>query len=76
MDNGQRHPQAQAPPSNWFWYVGGALLVLVVLQFLYTPTSAENLSYSDFKTLLAANKLSELTLSYLLPSTLAVSRSR
>ena len=44
------------------WYFLAALLVMVVLQtFLFAP-HAETLSYSDFKALLKAGKVKDLTL--------------
>ena len=44
------------------WYLVGVVALLVVLQLLLTTQTPETLSYSDFKTLLQAHKVDDLTI--------------
>ncbi len=52
-------------PNPFIWSAIGALLLLIAFQALVSrlPPGLENLSYSHFKHLLAAGKLSDLTVS-------------
>ncbi len=45
------------------WYFIMVFFALMVIQFFLFPTQVENLSYSDFKSLLKSNQIIELTLS-------------
>ncbi|MDE2304821.1 MAG: ATP-dependent zinc metalloprotease FtsH [Gammaproteobacteria bacterium] len=44
------------------WYLLGGLALLIALQFLLSAPPPQNLGYSDFKTLLRAGKLSDLSI--------------
>jgi cell division protease FtsH len=65
-----RAPQGEKPGpfklprfASWVWYLAAAvLLALLLLQVLTASSTLENLGYSDFKRLLAANQLQEVIL--------------
>jgi cell division protease FtsH len=59
---GERRPLGPRPVSS-FWYILGFLLVLALVQaYLFVP-SGRTIPYSEFKALLAADKISEVTIS-------------
>jgi cell division protease FtsH len=45
-----------------FWYFVGAILLMMVVQTYFATTHQENLSYDEFKTLLRAGKLADVSL--------------
>jgi len=58
---GDRRPIGPRPVSS-VWYLLGLFLLLAVVQaYLYVP-SGRTVSYSEFKTLLAQDKLAEVTI--------------
>jgi len=59
---GDRRTLGPRPVSS-FWYILGFLLVLAIVQaYLFIP-SGRPIPYSDFKALLAADKVAEVTIS-------------
>src|SRR5512138_1443559 len=59
---GERRPLGPRPVSS-FWYVLGFLLLLAIVQaYLFVP-SARSIPYSDFKGLLAADKVTQVSIS-------------
>src|SRR5512139_331678 len=59
---GERRPLGSRPVSS-FWYILGFLLLLAIVQaYLFVP-SGRPVPYSEFKALIAADKLAEVTIS-------------
>src|SRR5512136_2435242 len=58
---GERRPLGPRPVSS-FWYVLGFLLLLAIVQaYLFVP-SGRSVPYSDFKAMLAADMVAEVTI--------------
>jgi cell division protease FtsH len=59
---GERRPLGPRPVSS-FWYILGFLLLLAIVQaYLFVP-SGRSVPYSEFKALIASDKVAEVTIS-------------
>jgi hypothetical protein len=58
---GERRSLTPQRPAFSIWYVLGLLLLLAVAQAWFLGTGGRSIPYSEFKTLLRANQVSEVT---------------
>jgi cell division protease FtsH len=58
---GERRPLTPQRPAFSIWYVLGFLLLLAVAQAWFLGTGGQSLPYSEFKALVRANQVAEVT---------------